>query len=145
MTQEQRADPSVCEKQHHTIEAATCWSVLPHEELFHFTLYKRKKFGPGQLQLATGGRKTGMLYWTGKSSVKLISLISRENQIYASCVSVLVIRLLSAAQAPDGNAALKRCETRWYVFKKTPLPPSASTSQLTSEEIMQEKTRQYLD
>jgi len=63
-----------------------------------------------------------MLYWTGKSSVKLISLISRENQIFSGPVRQLCVcachHCCLQHRHQMENAALKRCETRWYVSKK---------------------------
>lgn len=65
----------------------------------------------------TKKKKTEMLYCTGNSPVKSICLISTENPIFSGPVVPAVCLCLSsdccqqaAAQAADGNAALRRCD-----------------------------------
>lgn len=86
-----------------------------------------------------------MLYWTGKSPVKSICLISRENQFFCGLEAPAVCLCLSsdcclqpAAQAADGNAALRRCETRWYVSKNT----STSNSLYFTAHVWRNRTRE---
>ncbi len=88
---------------------------------YYFTSHSRKKMGPF-LWIATvrsrrPKKKTKTLYCTGNSPVKSICLISTENLIFSGPVAPAVCLCLSsdccqqpAAQAADGNAALRRCD-----------------------------------
>lgn len=65
----------------------------------------------------TNKKKTETLYYTGNSPVKSICLIWTENPVFSGPVAPAVCLCLSsdcsqqpAAQAADGNAALRRCD-----------------------------------
>lgn len=65
------------------------------------------------------------MYWTGKSSVKLISLISRENQIFSGPVRQLCVCARHQTVVCSAGARWKRCikkvwdEVVLYVSKNT--------------------------
>lgn len=121
-----------------------------------------KKMG-SFLWIATAGNRRPkkknrdvILYWKFTSEIDMPDF-NRESYFLwsgsASCVSVLVVRLLSAGCSTSGR--WKRCIKKVWcgprrgdmpnTLQKTPLPQSSSTSQLTPKEIVQEKTCQSLD
>lgn len=124
------------------------------------TVEKKHGHFCGQLQLGTGSQKEKnkdvILYWKVTSEIDMPDFNRESDFLWsssASCVSVLVVRLLSAARSTSGR--WKRCIKKVWcgprrgdmpnTLPKTPLPQSSSTSQLTSEEIVQEKTCQSLN